>query len=228
MTAKKLRLLDIPSAEQGTLASLLKLSGNAVKGLESALLKIEPTLVQDLLIAQLKQEPELAEVEDLGEIVSALINVAGTAYGAGVTTDEVVDLTVATIRNDDVVDLSDDQANTLRERLKSLEKLVPIELVAKGGALLRASERTFHSARIYSDLRPICIGEETEVAGAVVVHQLAIRSTKNNRREYTYFMLDSTDLAEVQQVIARAIKKDRALRELAACSKTPVLSPPME
>lgn len=228
MTTKKIHLLDIPKEEQELLSSVLKLSGSGVEGLEAALSQTQPTLAQESLISQLRQNPNLASVSDLDGILSALINVAGTAYSLGASTDDLVDAAVATIRDEDVVELSDAEAESLKERLKRLERLQTLELIAKGSQLIKASERTFLSARIYSDLRPIFVGEETQIAGAVVVHQFAVRSLRNGRREYTYFMLDSSDLDELQKVISRATKKDKALRELAACSKAPVLSPPME
>ena len=228
MTAKKSYLLEIPKEEQVLLGSVLKLSSSGIEGLELAMSQIPPTLVQESLVAQLKKNPDLASVSDLEGILSALINVAGTAYSAGASTDDIVNAAVATMKDDDVVELSDAEAEALKERLKRLERLRPLELLAKGSQLIKASERTFLSAKIYSDLRPIFVGEEAQVAGAVVVHQFAVRSVRNARREYTYFMLDSTDLAELQEVISRAIKKDKALRDLAACSTTPVLSPPME
>lgn len=228
MTTNRINLLEIPREEQGLLSSLLKLSGSGIEGLESALNQIQPTLVQDSLISQLKANPNLANVSDLEGILKALIGVASTAYSVGATTDDVVDAAVATIKDDNVVELSDEDAEALKERLKRLERLHALELIAKGSQLIRASERTFLSAKVYSDLRPIFVGEETQVAGAVIVHQLAVRSLRNGRREYTYFMLDSSDLAELQEVISRAVKKDKALRDLAACSKVPVLSPPMD
>jgi hypothetical protein len=40
--------------------------------------------------------------------------------------------------------------------------------------------------------------------------------------------MDSTDLNDLKDAVAAAIRQDGALRELAACSKLPVLSPPVE
>lgn len=228
MTAKNINQLEIPKEEQGVLGSILRLSGPGIKGLEAALSQIQPTLVNDRLIAQLKQNPDLAKVPDLDEILGTLVNIAGTAYSAGVSVNDLVDAAVTTIKNDDVVELSDQDAETLKERLKRLERLPPLELVAKGSQIVKASERTYLSAKVYSDLRPIFVGEETKIAGSIIVHQFAVRSLRNGRREYTYFMMDSSDLAELREVISRAISKDKALRELSACSNTPVLTPPSE
>lgn len=228
MTTKKINLLEVPRDEQGVFASLLRLSGSGIEGLESALNHIQPTLVADALISQLKNNPDLANVQDLDEIIGSLVNLAGTAYSVGATVEETVDAVIASIRNDDVVELSDEATEELRGSLKRLERTRSLELIAKGSQLIKAGERTFLSAKVYSDLRPIFVGEETQVAGGVIIHQFAVRSMRDGRREHTYFTLDSTDLDELQEVISRAVKKDKALRELAACSSTPILSPPIE
>jgi hypothetical protein len=224
----RIQLLEIPSEEQGMLASLVRLSGQSLGELESALRDVKPTLDKEALVSQLRENPNLATVSDLAGIVASLINIAGTAYSAGVDTDDVIDAAIQTIKNDDVLELTDEDAETLKVRLSGLEKLEAVGLIAKASELLKSNERTFHSVRIVSDLRPICLGEEAKIAGAVIVHQLAVRASRNGRREVIYFALDSTDLTEFNEVIFRAIKKDKALRELAVCSKAPVLSPPVE
>jgi predicted RNA binding protein with dsRBD fold (UPF0201 family) len=226
--SNRIQSLDIPDEEQETLASLAKLKDSTLLQLASALRELTPTLVREDLLSQLRQNPALKGMKELDSIVRTLINIAGTAYSAGIDASEVVDAVIETIKSEEVTDLSDEDAKILRKRLNSLEKTDSISLVAKASELLKASERVFHSGKINSDLRPVCLREETTVGGAVVVHQLAVRSVRNGRREYTYFALDSLDLKDLGDTIARAIKKDSALRELAACSKLPVLSPPVK
>ena len=167
-------------------------------------------------------------MRDLGEIVGSLISIAGTAYSAQVSTDETLEVVIATIRDDEVVDLTDSEAETLKQRLARLAKSKSIELIAKASELSRTNDRSFRSAKIVSDLRPICLGEDAQVAGAVIVHQLAIRASRNGQRESTYFALDSTDLAALSAVISRAITKDKALRQFATGSTTPILTPSVE
>jgi len=228
MTANRIQSLEIPDEEQGILASLLRLSDPALDDLERAISQARLTLDRDDLISQIRKEPSLAEVRDLGEIVGSLISIAGTAYSAQVSTDETLEVVIATIRDDEVVDLTDSEAETLKQRLARLAKSKSIELIAKASELSRTNDRSFRSAKIVSDLRPICLGEDAQVAGAVIVHQLAIRASRNGQRESTYFALDSTDLAALSAVISRAITKDKALRQFATGSTTPILTPSVE
>jgi hypothetical protein len=136
-----------------------------------------------------------------------------------------LDAVISTIKNDQIVDLNDSEAETLKKRLASLAKSKSIELIAKASELSRTNDRSFRSARIVSDLRPICLGDDAHVAAAVIVHQLAIRAFRNGKRESTYFALDTADLAALSAAVSRAVKKDKSLREFAAASVTPILTP---
>jgi hypothetical protein len=225
MSLGRIRAVEIPPEEQGILASFLRLSDPALEGLEQALSHVTPTLDKDKLVSQLQAEPTLADVPDLADIVGSLISIAGTSYSAGVSADEVLDVVIASIKDDGVVELNDGDAKILKARLTRLVGSKPLDLVAKASELLRANDRTFQSVRMVTDLRPICLGDEPSVAGGVIVHQLAISASYNGRRETTYIVLDSIDLEAFNSVILRAKKKDKALREYARASSTPILSP---
>jgi hypothetical protein len=225
MSIKRLHSVEIPPEEQGILASFLRLSDPALEGLEQALSNATPTLDREKLLSQLQTEPALAGVDDLADIVGSLINIAGTSYAAGISASEVLDVVIATIKDDGVVELNDDQAEILKRRLARLIGSKPLDLVAKASELLRANDRVFRTVRIVTDLRPICMGDETTVAGGVILHQLAIGTSHNGRPETTYIALDSIDLEALNNAISRAKKKDKALRDYAKASSTPILSP---
>jgi len=225
MSFTRISSVEIPREEQGVLASFLRLSDPALDGLEQALSRATPTLDKERLIAQLQAEPTLADVGDLADIVGSLINIAGTSYAAGISAGEVLDIVIATIKDDDVVELNDGEGEMLKTRLSRLVGSKTLDLVAKASELLRANDRTFRTVRIVTDFRPICLGDETTVAGGVILHQLAINSLRNGRSETTYIVLDSIDLETLNKAILRAKKKDKALREYARASSTPILSP---
>jgi hypothetical protein len=210
------------------LASFLRLSDPALDGLERALCQATPTLGKEELISQLREEPELADVVDLDQVVGSLLSIAGTAYSGGASINDILDAVIEGIKSDDVVDLTDSDAETLKGRLARLASTKSIELGAKAIQLLRANDRSFHSVRIVTDLRPICSGDGADVAAAVIVHQLAIRSSHNGRNETVYIALDSIDLGVLSASISRALKKDKSLREFVGASGTPILTPPPE
>ncbi|MHB1743861.1 MAG: hypothetical protein ACYCPO_15550 [Acidobacteriaceae bacterium] len=228
MTVTRINSIEIPEDEQGTLASLLRLTDPALAGLERALSEATPTLDSEKLVSHLRKEPHLAEVKDLDDIIGSLVTIAATSYSRHVNTDEIVQAAVATIKSDHVVELSDSEGEILANRLSRLAKLKPLELIAKGNILLRENDRIFRSAKVITDLRPICSGDDLKVAAGVIIHQLAIRAFHKGKSDTIYFALDSEDLVSVGDVIARAIKKEKALREFADSSSTPILTPAAE
>ena len=228
MTTSRIRSVDVPEDEQGILARLLRLADPALEGLERALSQAVPTLDRENLVSQLCREPALAEVADLDEIIGSLVNVASTAYSGQVGTSEFVQVVVDAIQNDHVIELSISDAQILRDRLVRLAGSKCLELIAKGTLLLQTNDRNYLSAQITSDLRPVYMSQELKVSAGLILHHLSVRASHNGRPETVFFTLDSEDLSSLNQVISRAVKKERALRDLAEKSGTPVLNPVSE
>jgi hypothetical protein len=176
----------------------------------------------------LRREPLLAEISDLDEIVVSLVNVVGTAYSEHFGTDEFVKAVVDAIQKDNVVDMSDAEAEVLRTRLARLANSKCLELIAKGNILLWANDRNYRSAQITTDMRPVYLGEDVKVSAGLILHQLAIKTSHNGNSEKIFLMLDSEDLVSFSRVISRAMMKEKALRGFAEKSGTPVLTPPSE
>jgi hypothetical protein len=105
----------------------------------------------------------------------------------------------------------------------SLERSVGT--AAKAGNVLTQHERIFAGARIVTDLRPIFHLDVTEKPdAAVIVHMLKI--TQRNHygdRVDQYFALDSNDIAVMQAVFERAMKKEKTLRDVMKNSGMTVL-----
>lgn len=228
MKPSRIRSVDIPDEDQGVFASLARLADPALEELERALVRAVPTLDRQKLMQQLRKEPALAEVPDLDDIIAALVSLAGTAYSGQVEIETFVEIVVDSIVNDHVIELSGPEASLLKDRLKRLAKVECLEIMAKGNVLLRANDQDFRSASIVSELRPVFVGENVRVGGGLILHQLAIRTSHDGRNETAYFSLDSEDLASLTETIARAIKKDRSLRDFASRSAIPILIPQTE
>jgi hypothetical protein len=228
MTTKRIQSIDIPEEEQGILTSILRLSDPAFDGLERALCQARPTLDKLELISQLRTEPSLADVRDLEQVVGSLLSIAGTAYYGGAKVDEIIDAVIEGIKSDNIVEITDSDAEALKFRLEKLSRTKSVELGAKAIQLLGANDRSFDSVRVVTDLRPIYSGEGSNVSAGVIVHQLAVRAKHNSRDEVTYIALDSLDLAALNAAVSRALLKDKALRDFAKASNTPILTPPPE
>jgi hypothetical protein len=223
--ASRIESIAIPAEDQRTFAGSLRLPDAALTALEAALHQAVPTLERDALIAQLRVEPVLGNIADLESLVGALLSLAGTAYAGGLSVEEVIDFVVDEIGNDDVIDLSDSDRESLKSILARLAKTESIEVVSKARQLLLANDRNFEKAKIITDLRPVFAGDDFSISGEVIVHQLTIQAQRNGRSEATFVALDSSDLAKLHAEVTRALAKDKSLRQFAKISKTPILTP---
>lgn len=226
MTGSRIRTVGVPDDEQGIIVSLIRLTDPALDGLERALCEATPTLDRQSLVSQLRREPLLAEISDLDEIVGSLVSVVGTAYSGHFGTDEFVKVVVEAIKKDNVVDMSDAEAEILRTRLARLANSRCLELIAKGNILLWANDRNYRSAQIATDMRPVYLGEDVKISAGLILHQLAIKTSQNGEPDTVFITLDSEDLTSLSRVISRAMKKEKALSDFAEKSGTPVLTPP--
>jgi len=223
--APRIESIAIPSEDQRTFAGILKLPGAAVQALEVGLRKAVPTLERDALISELRREPSLGDIEDLESLVGAFLSLAGTAYAGGMPVEEVVDFVVGQLDSDEVIDLSESDRESLKAILYKLAKTESIQIVAKARQLLLANDRNFEKVKIVTDLRPVFSGDEMVIAGEVIIHQLTIQAQHNGRMETTFVALDSIDLASLHDEVARALSKDKSLRQFAKVSQTPMLTP---
>jgi hypothetical protein len=98
---------------------------------------------------------------------------------------------------------------------------------AKAGDVLTQHERIFDNARIVTDLRPIFHVDVTEKPdAAVIIHTLKITQRDHSRnRTDLYFALDHNDLLVMRDLIERALKKEKTLKEIINSSKITVLDP---
>ena len=228
MTGSRIPAVEVPDEEQGIIASLIRLTDPALEALERALCDATPTLDRQELVSKLRREPLLAEISDLNEVVGSLVSFAGTAYSGHFGAVELAKLVVDAIQREDVVEMSDAEAELLRARLARLANSKCLELIAKGNMLLRANDRNYRSAQITTDMRPVYLGEDVKVSAGLILHQLAVKTSHNGRSDTVFVTLDSADLVSLSRVISRAMKKEAALSDFAEKSGTLVLRPPSE
>lgn len=109
----------------------------------------------------------------------------------------------------------------------SLERTVGTTV--KAGPVLTQHERIFNDARIMTDLRPIFHLDVSEKPdAAVIIHMLKINHRNiAGQQSNEFFALDSNDLIVLRAVVDRAMKKERALKDLMRDSSLKILDPKM-
>ncbi len=89
--------------------------------------------------------------------------------------------------------------------------------ISKGSDIVYQNERNYYRARILTDLRPV-FGDSPDSPPKAFVAQHTLKIGYSIRGEFRNFFiaLDSSDLDRLKEVVDRAIRKDRSLREFIA------------
>lgn len=112
------------------------------------------------------------------------------------------------------------------DRLALLLDVESISVESKAVDVQYDNERTFHSARIVTDIRPIFGSDPQEPpTGAVIVHMLRITYRERNRTRDLFVALDSEDVGTLSELAKRAHSKATSLKSFLAGTELPYMGP---
>ena len=161
-----------------------------------------------------------ANKSDSLKIAQALVSMYRVKAGSEVSLEEFVDDVSNAMESIEETGLRIPEAEReqFERKLLTLLSAEAFTLISKAVDLQTDDERTFCSARILTDLRPV-FGPKIEDGpkGVVVVHLLKIRfhqSSERNHDEF-YVALDGDDLQTLKKVIERAESKAKVMKSSA-------------
>lgn len=111
----------------------------------------------------------------------------------------------------------------LSERLARLLSIPSATLNSKALSLASEAQKTFSSARIFTDVRPVFGEEISDPSAAVIVHTLRIEFVENNDDRQLFLALDGDDLDAISKVVDRAREKEKALKSFLSKSSLSVV-----
>lgn len=154
--------------------------------------------------------PRLAQREAAG-ILQALLSVQ---TGRAVHDNPLEEFASGIASSEDLA-LSPEAAEKLASRIQTLASIPAMAVTAKALDVAREHDRLFHGARFLTDIRPV-FGDSAldPPVGAVVTHVLRIDAFRNGESENYYVALDNSDLMALQQVVSRAIDKNKSLNRV--------------
>jgi hypothetical protein len=116
------------------------------------------------------------------------------------------------------------QAELLRTRLQRLLSSASLGLLAKALDLATEYGRLFHEARILTDIRPVFMSDVgSPPAAGVLVHTLKVEYHGAEGDGAWYVALNDRDLAQLGEVVERAMTKASSLRTLLGAGMLPYL-----
>jgi hypothetical protein len=209
--------LEIPKDDAGAIAVMRALPSAALEKFISAL-KDAPPISSPREMAEhiSKLVPSLA-VEQLTTVLNTLYTLYHIRELSGVESEMFLNDLMRAIKDSpemrDVAkgkDLS--RLRTLLERLLGIEAL---SVVSKAARLLRDGERLYCGAKVLSDIRPV-FGSDPAIKplGAVLTHTLKVGYHEGSDHREFHVVLDSNDLASLEEAVQRARAKDATLRSV--------------
>lgn len=162
---------------------------------------------------------------DSEDVVATIQSVYQIMEGSDTPTAEMIDAIIAAMKasGDSLLTLSSEEEPDFKKKLEMLMALGNLAIGAKVRHLQQDYERTFYSAKIITDLRPVFADVDETPVGAIIAHTIKIICHEGTEHRELYFRLDDEDLSILKATITRAEAKAKSLQGLLNSAKLPKL-----
>ena len=201
------RQIVIPPELKAGLEAIHALDTKTTQKLVKALKSEKPSLRYSDFASQTMEKVGNAGSFELEEILYAVI---GLYSGIATTKMDAPEFVEAIIASNEL-DIPENEHEKLTKQLLQLLGIKGLEVTSKALNVFTDHERTFQSARIITDLRPVFETDPEQVPqDAVVLHILKIAYREGKDTKEFYVALDSQDLDVLQKTTERAVKKEKS------------------
>lgn len=216
-------MLKIPEEFHDIISKLINLPKNQIEVILQEFKEIKPIL-------DIKQiENDLIDKIKIDQInIHDLLNLSLSLYNVYIYFDLSIDDFLKKLPDALKSLFKEDKPDLQKTKLKNFEYFVKkvveldktIGVISKAIDLMRESENLFEKARILTDLRPIFYSNIEETPSGIILHNLKIEYQTSGKRNEFFIALDQKDLTQLENVIKRAITKEKSIRDL--CNKTKI------
>jgi hypothetical protein len=214
--------LNVPERYREGLILLARLPADLVERLYATVSELQPSLYPWSLTEQIMARiPEI----DRG-VLEPLLTALLSLFPASEELDIPLPQVATEISNSSDLDLTDAERQDLAGRIVRLTEQRAMMVTSKALNLLGEFERSYHDARIVSDVRPIFSREPKQgMAAAIIVHTLVITYHGNQPLQKVHIAMDSDDIKNLQAALDRAVAKARSLESFLTDAKIQLLNP---
>jgi phosphoribosyl-ATP pyrophosphohydrolase len=219
--------IRIPKNRWESLVSIADMSADAVKTLFAALVQVPPQKFGPELPAQLAESLQGTDFENISEVADTLFSLMPLLIDSGKPVNEVVEqlLTAVRTQSPQGKEVSEEKIERLRTNLQKLLRVPSMYMGAKATSVITDNQSTFLSARILTDVRPVFALESTDVAGAVIIHNLKVSFASEGENEREFFVaMDDVDVQTLIATLQRAQEKGSKLRKFLDVATLPVIT----
>lgn len=216
----------MPEPYRAGLGRLAAWSDRQIQALDDALATSAATLEPRPLVASLSPSLEGVDDEAIWEVLTALLSLYSAAESNSL---KLVDLSASVAQSPDLKIDIPDQRELLAKRLTQLTRHQSLLITAKAFGVLTANEKSYHRARVVTDIRPVFGEDLGRPAAALIVHMLSIAFHQGHGAERwsvdeVHVALDSKDVRQLSEVLRRAEDKAASLAQTLAGADIQVLT----
>jgi hypothetical protein len=213
--------LHIPESSRDALILLNEMSDASASALDDAIAAAAPSVSIRALAQEISSKTQL-DNSQATKIVEALYGLFSISPEVNNQSEKVVSDVIRAMKvaTPDAMKSWDPLQRRLAHLLSST---TGFGLTAKGMDVATESENVYFDARILTDLRPIFLADPPERPVAnVVIHNLKIEFMRNRETKEIYFALNPEEVKSLQEVLTRALAKERVLRAISEASGIPI------
>lgn len=203
--------MNVPTVYQEGLALFSGLSDEAEQELLAAIAQSPPSVSASRMISRVATAVRLTSKESVGKIINALFALHQFRSVSGSGPDAFVADVVNSIPQ--FRKAPPDQQTKILDRLKRAFLAQSLITAEKAYRLQRQHSSVFVSANAVTDIRPVFASEpDRPLLGAILIHTLKITCIEGGEFTDKFFALDDSDIATLQEVLARVEAKTKNLR----------------
>jgi hypothetical protein len=220
--------IGIPKEAIPAFQTLVGLEQKTFNSLLSAFEKSKPTLTPRQFREQISKTVGEVSQAVLWRVLMAVLPLFEIKQDEKLTAKQLADDICLSLKKSKPKGFPVETAELLASRLKQLLELdKSLGVVAKAVDVMTDHEHLFCSSKILSDIRPIFTDTLEFPSAAVIIHNLQIgfHDSATNKHTEFYIALDTDDIQQLKETIARAEKKTLALKSMLTKSNVHYLEP---
>jgi len=177
-------------------------------------------------ISAVGQQLPNMKTQDVEDILRTLLSLYAFRSDADTPLPQFVSELVSAMQatGEESLALSEEDKALFQASMIRLLSLDTVALASKVSEVRIDYPKTFHDAKIFTDIRPIFAKPEERPMGASITHILKIEYHEDSEHKSFHVALDAEDLQKMKKVFQRAETKALSLKSLLKTSNLPDLS----
>jgi hypothetical protein len=205
----------IPEPYRSGLAKIRGLSASDIDAISNALATCPLHGGIKGMIATVRAQAPTLTVDDIEDIIRSLYSLYIYRGDSDTPVSSFIPELIIAMRSSgkDLV-IPEEEKIIFQERITRLLSIDALAMASKAETLRDDHDKSFHDAKILTDIRPLFTKPDEKPLGAAITHMLKIEYHQEGEHKILYMYLDADDLELLKKVVQRAETKASSLQAL--------------